>query len=803
MAFEVATFTDVTAAESVNSSDGFQFQAVSAGFDRQDQAVVQGELNFVPAPMWAAAHGGDPLSHPLQCTYAVREGRMYLTQSRALGLTANGRPGNQLTEAAVTDDVDDFVPYSPAQLMAASEWTLEKAASKVRDAWVTPLQIAPSLDAEAIERFAREDPWTLTALAGFVTMLQRSLAEEGSRVFIEHEDLTTVLRWIALGSMFLGGEAVARLTFRVFHASPWAGSFKVVGVHPELVQLLRPADWRQSPSAYWIAPASHEIGPIDASLLAREAVRWFIEGGALRAAEGIDITQWLAVLGDAGAARAADLLIDGGTGAAERDWRTAVHVVAALAAAGRGDLIEMYEDDLLDAVAQYRPRNAEEFALAAKAITGGLAVGLAGVAAGVAGPTLEALAGATEFAGAFAAPLAQPREPLVWPDIDARDAASRAWATVLAGAPESELTALFGATDRLGLDIEEALLRPAAERISAQWAANPSLGAASTRWYGRALIERLTAEKVGQQLAAGAPAQLDALMQGMWSPLGAVPESPLDGWFRAREIATMQPTARVEALRTAHARSVPRESWRILSRDTAQPVDTVLWGAIVQAVGLDDAGAAALVGMIRDDLVATPTAEGPRVPALWGPVFDALIVARTSGPELPHAVRELTERLIEARSAWVHVVSDLDVVPNNALRNADAQVRVWALDDLAAVGGMLVCAADRAAAVNAARALGGLSRPTMDAFLRVETSADDALAAAEKACSAFAVASGEFRTQLGGAMRAHFDAHRNHVRALKKQPHTAEIVDLVFAEFSPESTPSWRDPSSWFQRGHR
>ena len=56
MAFEVATFTDVTAAESVNSSDGFQFQAVSAGFDRQDQAVVQGELNFVPAPMWAAAH---------------------------------------------------------------------------------------------------------------------------------------------------------------------------------------------------------------------------------------------------------------------------------------------------------------------------------------------------------------------------------------------------------------------------------------------------------------------------------------------------------------------------------------------------------------------------------------------------------------------------------------------------------------------------------------------------------------------------------------------------------------------------
>lgn len=70
----------------------------------------------------------------------VEDGRSYLARGKSTGTTNSGRPGNQLTQAIVSSEPDDFIPYRPAQLYGAVNWTLVKAPTQEAVEWVTPIR---------------------------------------------------------------------------------------------------------------------------------------------------------------------------------------------------------------------------------------------------------------------------------------------------------------------------------------------------------------------------------------------------------------------------------------------------------------------------------------------------------------------------------------------------------------------------------------------------------------------------------------------------------------------------------------
>lgn len=802
MAFEVATFTDVTAAESVNGLDGFHFQSVSPGFTGEDMAVVQGELNFVPTPTWGTVHGNET-SHPEQCSYVVRQGRHYLTRSIALGLTANGRPGNQLTEAAATSAADDLVPYSPAQLMTATAWSLAKAAGVSREPWMTPLQIDPLFEDLELEQFTRSDPWALRTLPVFLTMLQRSLSEEGHRVFIQHRDPRTVLRWIALGSMLLGAESAMRLTFRVFTANPWNGAFHVVGVHPDLLALVPAAAWQNLPSASWIDLDSRTHKDLEASELAQHAVRWFAERGVFEAMGAIQLaTQLQEPLGEELAVSASDLLTFGGD-AGRGSWELACRVATGLVEARQAPVIETFEDELIDAITTFQPREDRDFAAVAEVITGALDAGLTEFAVSIAAPALEALAASPHAAGAFATGLTAAHARLVWTDAESRAAAGRAWATALAGAQDPELSSLFAATTRLGLDIDRELLIPAAERLASQWAARPALGVAREHWYAAELIEELVAVALRAELEAGDPVQLQALLRGDWAILAVNPRSPLAGWLRAADLATRAPSERTRVLDSGTVDGVPEASWRLVLKPAAGElsagIDVALWAAFIRRIGLPQAMGVEIVTRVERELAAselTRDAEGTAF--RWAPLFVALDERRSAVGALPLPVVDLLDRVHRAREAGDTAHRDRAETPNRALRAAAGEARLWAMDRPARTGELLVRAADREGAARAADVLGEAAGQTVDAFLNTCDAKGRGEEGLRTALLAYAGSAGLLRDQLGASTLRFVEQHSDIKRALRRDEAIEPLIKEVSDRYAERSPGLFSQVNSWF-----
>jgi len=805
MAFEAAIFTDVTADESVTGFDGFQFQSVSPGFDGEDMAVVQGELNFVPTPTWGSAHGGDEGSHPQQHSFAVRNGRMYLTKSHSLGLTTNGRPGNQLTEVATTSTTDDLVPYTPAQLMTATAWTQAKSPAKTREPWMTPLQIDAGFEADELERFVRADPWALSVLPSFVTMLRRALDEDGCRVFIQHTDLTEVLRWIALGSLLLDSESAAQLTFRAFHAQPWNGPFKVVGVHPELLALSTPAEWRNSPSALWIDLGARTISQITPSALAASSVGWLTEHGVFEAMGATQLaTELQPTLGADLAVRTADLVTFGSTAIAARDaWDLASRSLTALAAADRRDLVESSADELLDALVSYRPRGAAEFAQAADTVAALLNSALPRVASGVIEPTLEALAGAPEFAAVFAAPIANASRSMEWHDAEARQLAASAWATALNGAPESELSTLFGATKSLNLDLDSALLLPAVERLADQWAADPSLGAQSAAWYASSLVQEAVAEKVEAALERGDAVQTQALLRGEWSTLTASANSPLSGWLRVPDVTSAPAADRAARLGALVPGSIPNGSWRVILGEIDLPSQIGRVCAFVRVAGIRDDLALAIATSVEREIRASTVATVDGGAARWSQLFDLLIEVGSAGVRLVPPLPEQLAVVASARRTREAARSELGSAESAALLGSGPHARIWAMEDLVTTGQLLVTALDRRGAAVLARSLGGASRQSMDAYLDLVTAGREGAEAGRVALEAYENSAGPLRDDLGFAASRLLDKHRDIERALKKDEPFATLVAEVRELYPVDAHKSWRSPGSWFSRGEK
>jgi hypothetical protein len=630
VAFEIAVYTDVVASEAIDGVDGFNFQAVSAGLTAVDQQRIRESLLHRVVPAWALEH--DELSHPATCAYVVRAGRSYLSRGKSTGTTNSGRPGNQLTQAIVTSDPDDFVPYRPAQLFGALEWTLERAPTSQVEPWVTPLEIRPEFEVTSLEEFVSGDEWASSVLPHFLTMLDGALAPEPKKLVLLHTDVDVVMRWIALGTLFVDAEAARMLQFRALVDDPWRADAALVGVSPDFGS-------GEFSSANVLDLTQRDMPSIVPSDVARLRAAWFLQQGADDALNAIEIARrWEPALGSQlahDAARIVALPED----ASERGsrWRTAMSVVERLASAGLRDDLALYAEELCEATLSYGPTSDDEFRLAGRAIRRAHDLGVEEVASGVAVPTLEALAAIPAVSQGFAKELSGVEVSIRWDSADAQEAAGAFLGEVMAGAPTSALPEVFAAARVIGAAVPESTLTPAAANLSALWLRDPRLGRDTWQgWIAGNTVVSATARRALNAFRVGDEKALVDLLRGEWDFLAAVVDDPaLEGWLKAGQLARSPVEDRQDQI--ALTTRIPSDAWRVLLAGSTLPRDAALWASWITHHGLPDD----LATVVRSALEATLGAHQSDLRHVevgdWGPLMKSL--SGTTDRELSHLAR--------------------------------------------------------------------------------------------------------------------------------------------------------------------
>ncbi|MEU3016153.1 hypothetical protein ABZ635_01995 [Nocardiopsis sp. NPDC007018] len=615
MGFETATYTDVTAGEAIDGVDGFNFQAVSPGLTGVDRQRIREGLLHRVVPSWDLGH--DPLDHPPTCAFEVRDGRSYLSRGRSTGITNSGRPGNQVTQVIATSDPGDFVPYRPAQLYGALQWNLEKAAGPAPEPWVTPLEVRPEFEVDALQDMVTGDEWAARVLPHYLTMIDAALGPAPTKTVLLHDDLDEVMRWIALGTLFVESERARTLGFRALVDDPWRTDAVLVGVSPGFGAV-------DLGSANVLDLRDRTVPDLEPSEVARARAALFRDHDAADALTAVEVARrWETTLGAELANDAARLVAvpdpdTDGAGA----WRTAVSAIDRLARAGMEDDLALYGEELSEASVTYGPTTAEEFTLAGGAVRHAHGIGADDVARGVLLPALEALAAAPGHAGAFARELSGAATPLEWESEEERAAAGGFLGTVLASAPTDCLADLFGAAGAVGAPVTEEARAEAADNLSALWLTDPDLGRDRWRsWLGGKEVAAATARRLGDAFHANDERAVESLLRGDWDFLVAEAGSPeLRGWVEAGRISRLPVAERRE--RIVRSLTMPAEAWQLALTGTEVRDDPALWAAWVSRHGYTNS----LQVRVRTALErARSPFRGARAEATdWSPLLEVL-----------------------------------------------------------------------------------------------------------------------------------------------------------------------------------
>jgi len=646
VAFEVAIYTDVVASEAVDGVDGFNFQAVSSGLSGTDQQRIRESLLHRLVPSWSISH--DELSHPPTCAYIVQDGRAYLARGKSTGTTNSGRPGNQLTQIIVTSDPDDFVPYRPAQLYGALEWTLAKAPNTSVDPWVAPLEIRPEFEVSALKEYVEDDEWAALILPQYLTMLDEVLAAEPKKLVLVHADLDVVMRWIALGTLFVDTETARAVKFRALVDDPWRANAEIVGVSPDFgIGDLGAAN---------VLDLAHRSMPtIIASDVARVRAAWFLEHGADDALNAIEIARrWNPALGPVlanEAARVVGLPDDSNDGRAE--WVTSMTTIEYLARAGLRDDLALYADELCEATLGYGPTSEEEFQLAGRSIRRAHDLGVDDVASGILVPTLKALAAIPAASSGFAQQLSGADLPIIWESDHAQETAGAFLGKVLAGAPESALPDVFAAARIIGSPVPEASLRPAVANLAALWLRDPALGHGKwQRWLAGRSVVSATGQYALNAFNVGDYQAFVDLLRGDWDFLAAIVDEPaLAGWLKAGQLGRIPLDEREDHV--ALATTIPSNAWRIVLAGSTLPTHARLWATWITYHGLPDDLAAAIRTSLDSTRGADPADGKARTAGDWNSFMRSLSTARD--PELAR----LSSDYARARSALKRARDDV------------------------------------------------------------------------------------------------------------------------------------------------
>lgn len=634
--FEVAVYTDVGAQEAIDGIDGFNFQSVSQGLTGIDQQRIRENLLHRVIPAWGLVH--EPLLHPPTCAFMVQDGRFYLSRGISTGDTKSGRPGNQLTQVIVTSENSDFVPYRPAQLFGAAEWSLTKAASRESAPWVTPLQISQEFEAHALRDLVLSDAWSSAILPHFITMIDAATASESRKLVLLHDSLDLIMKWIALGTLFLDVDTAQALQFRAIVEDPWRVDAPIVGVSPEL----RNSDLG---SANVLDLATRLTPNVEPSDSARSRASLFLEQSAEDALNVIETARrWEQILGADLAYKAACLVgVPDSAPLGESTWRTSIVAVEQLAAAGLGDDLTLYAEEFCDATYGYGPTTTEEFAMVGRAILNAHDSGIDALASGMLVPTLEALVAVPAQCHALVGEWLESATPIRWDSSDSRAAASAFLGELLCTAPADALPDLFAAARIIAAPVAEAELRTAIERLASRWAEHPEIGELCwTRWLAADAVVVALGEILVEFLKRGDYSTEVGLLEGRWDFMEPVANgSSFADWLRAAEVARIPADRRVPHIKRENR--IPADAWRIALADSDVPRQADLWSAWIEVHGLSHDMELLLSHRVAGHASWQPGDQRIRYSANWGPLMTSLLQA--SDPNM----RGLAEEYSQAR----------------------------------------------------------------------------------------------------------------------------------------------------------
>jgi len=772
VAFDVAVYTDVVASEAVDGVDGFNFQAVSRGITGVDQQRIREKMLHRVIPAWSLGH--DELSHPSTCAYMVEDGRSYLARGKSTGTTNSGRPGNQLTQAIVSSEPDDFIPYRPAQLYGAVNWTLVKAPTQEAVEWVTPLEIRPEFEVAALEKMVVDDDWAASVLPYYLTMIDEAVSDTPRKIVLLHADLDVVMRWIALGTLFVEQEVARTLSFRALVEDPWRVDAALVGVSPDF-------DLGDLSAANVLDLDRRVIPSVEASDAARVRAAWFIENGADDALNTMEVARrWDSVLGPGFANEAARVVGMPEEGRdASKAWRTSMVAIDHLAGAGLAEDLALYADEFCEAAVSFAPTTEDEFRLAGRAIRRAHDLSVDEVATGVLLPTLEALAAAPGEASGFGAELGGSVAPIEWGSADEDQAAGRFIGEILGGAPTESLPAVFAASWVIDVTVPDAALGPATSRLAELWLRDPSLGrAAWKRWLnGRAVLATVSGLLLSA-LRSGDNGAQTGLLGGEWDFLGEHVDSvELAGWLKAGRLGRVPAAERRSQI--ALAGHIPDEAWPVVLAGSKLPEHSELWSSWITHHGIPLDLAAAIMGAIRELFRDGPNKVDVRS-SDWRPIMRSLTQAPDSELRRVASDYERGRRLIRSARDEVGIrpaarldatipyvrelcplfLADVGWLLLNAT-NADAAAELMGAAEPWSEAAMLASLNDAIISGEGLRALGTV--------LRARTHRDEAFAATADAVLARLVAA---HPRLVERARAHPRLQRDMDKYLKQQGRT-------------------------------
>lgn len=621
--FETLVYTDTADHESLSKLTGFQFLAHSAEATPTDEMVTRDQLlHALPEGMAAEAWQ----DHPPTCAYVYRDGRAYLSRGHSTGATLSGRPGNQLTVTIMTSDPYDVLPLRPAQLYSSPEWSFDRPTTQDLEPWLTPLEIANDFDVTALSALVTSQSWAADALPSILTMLEQTQADPRVRLVIRDPDQRTVMRWIALLSMFLDGQAALALTFRVYTEDPVRASADILGAHPLLSPDLT-VERAASLGVNVLDLTAQRHSSVEPSESALRHARWFLGADPYDALDAIEVSRrWSRLMGSETAAHAAELATMGpssGTFAAS-DLSAALTAICVLADCGSTDELDAYGDALVDVVASCTPTDPDGPLVIDRGIWAAHAAGLADLAQSLALAALEWAATRTDSAQEWVRATTAPADgALTWPSAEARSHAAALLVSVLAGAPEAALPDLFRLARALDTDAPEALIAPHVHRLAALWSTRPDLTDEAHSWVRHDDVVRALTGRVLSLLEQGDPAATNALEAGAWDWLDGQrrqldPRRPITVWLASRALATT-PAADRPALLTQVSGLVPNHAWRLFLRTPSgiDPAEVADWIRAHQ--GLDPA-----LGRELERLLSTPDAASTWRRGGSAAVLDAL-----------------------------------------------------------------------------------------------------------------------------------------------------------------------------------
>lgn len=692
--FEVLVYTDCSAEESVSGRTGFQFQAESDGATPTDESVVLSDLQHVVATNFPV---DQPESQPPSCSYVARGGRYYLSRGISTGNTLSGRPGNQLTETIVTEERADILPRRPAQLYAASNWTLRRAPGKEIQGWQSPLEIGPDFEVAGLHSLAVSDPWALSVLPTFLTMVELATASPRVKLIIKHADQATVMKWVALAQFVMDSDTALQSTFRVFSPNPVADSANIVGAHPELSPEISVSSVVGQNVLDLVERTATNVS---ISPSAQRHARWFIGSDPYSALDAIEVSRrWAGVMDPDTASAAAEIACLGRAMAVEQpQYRTATSALNALAGSEEFEELEAYGEPLADVVADYLTGSAIDFEPAVTALWALNAAGEGMLVSHLALAMLERACSSHEYAQKWALfNIALPSADtlrVAWPDEESRTFAGTLTTSMIQRAPLDNLPALFSLVKCLNVDEGASGVQARISELALRWVFRPELTSRAYMWAHREFVIQDMMGHLADQLSRQNSRVIASLTAGDWDWLlndqwVFDPHNPLATWLASRDLArtTVEDRRRKFEAYSPHA---PVWAWPLFVAQGGPAERSELATWVRDHPALDEPLSLHIDQLIRADLERGTTRE-------TGHLLRQVCDQGVTG--LSPALAELEQYQLYIESQWDFVVRDIAQPFNRGLRQLLDCPKEWLEMHEDSVATSVIYAADRDGAV--------------------------------------------------------------------------------------------------------